>query len=106
MTPALVALIHAEPQLAERAEDLRARINGGDETAWSAYLDTLAVLTKVAERLGREDAGRAMTSAELGQRFRLSPRTAAKKAKAGQLPVTALRLGQRGRGALRWRAQA
>lgn len=105
MNVAHAALVHAENHIAERAETLRARIVDGDESAWPEYLATVQALAAIAERLGYEDAGRAMTSSELGSRFGLSARTAAKKAKAGQLPVTAIRLGQRGRAALRWKAQ-
>jgi hypothetical protein len=105
MNPGRAALVLAEPRL-DRAEDLRARIDGGDASAWPEYLATIQTLAAVSGRLSSELAGRAMTSTELGERFGLSARTAAKKARAGQLGVTALRLGQRGRGALRWKAGA
>jgi hypothetical protein len=103
VTGAALALRAAEARLVERLDALAKGIDAGEDV-WQQYAAMAAALAQVTAQLAREDHGRAMTSTELGERFRLSAKTAARKAKAGQLPVTPIRLGERGRAAVRWRA--
>lgn len=104
MVPLTLALQRAQGQLLARLAELEARLAAGDEAAWAPYLATATALATIGPALAPGAGGQLLTTQELAERLQLSPRTVRRRAKAGQLePV---RLGKRGRGALRWNGEA
>ncbi len=102
MTPAQAALLRAQLRLVERLGELEARLAAGDEDQWPAYCQAAAALAAIAPGTAPEARGQMLTTAELAERLQLSAKTVLRRAKRGELqPV---RLGARGRGALRWPA--
>jgi hypothetical protein len=95
------ALERAPRLLDERLGVLEARLHGGDETAWSEYLQVVVALTAVLAHAAPGAGGRLVTTKELGTLLGLSPKAILKRRKAGAIGG-AVQLGQRGRGALRW----
>lgn len=105
MTPAAVALAHAERRLVERLEQLAARVDAADEAAWDEYSRTAAALAAIAKETAPGAHGELLTTRELADRLRLSPKVVRRKAARGELGgVERIQLARRGPGALRWRA--
>jgi hypothetical protein len=97
---ALSPLARAPALLETRLAELEARIRGGEETAWPAYLETVRALSEVLARTAPGADGQWLTTAQLAARLQISTRTIRRRMKAGALePV---RLAKRGRAALRW----
>ena len=85
--------------LTARVEALEARLRGGDETVWPAFLATIDTLIRVMAETTPGAHGELLTTAELGARLGWSEKTVRRRWKRGQLePVF-----QDGK-ALRWRA--
>jgi excisionase family DNA binding protein len=87
----------------ERLEQLESRLDQGDDGLWRAYAEAAAALAAVARETVPGAHGQLLTTAELAAQLRVSTRTLRRRRKAGQLE--AVQLGERGRAALRWRAQ-
>jgi hypothetical protein len=96
-----VVLGRAKQRIAVRLEELGARVDAGDEAAWSTYLQTAATLATVAQ-LAPSARGELLTTRQLADQMQISSRTLRRKAQRGELAP--IRLGNRGRAALRWRA--
>ena len=102
MTPARLALVTAEARLVARLQSLDAKLTAGNETAWPDYCQTAAALAAITPLTLPGASGQLLTTAQLAARMQVSPKTIRRRAKAGELePV---RMGKRGRGALRWPA--
>ena len=98
-----LALIDARDRILDRLHALRANLDAGHD-CWAPYLEAVAALVAVEAHLTQQRGERVLTSAELGEKFGLSAKTAARKARNGELPVSAIPLGRGGRGqAIRWR---
>jgi hypothetical protein len=98
MTPAALALIEAERRLLGRVQALAARLDAADDTAWPEYLATTTALRAL---IPEERRGLA-TTREMAEKFGLSPKTIRKLGREKKLE--SIRLGARGRGAIRWRS--
>lgn len=101
---ALSPLARAPALLETHLAELEARIRGGDEAAWPAYIETARTLSEVLARIAPGAGGELLTTAQLAARLQVSPRTIRRMMKAGKLRPE--RMGARGRGALRWPAEA
>jgi excisionase family DNA binding protein len=97
-----LALERAQLRLVERLDKLEELLAVGDEAAWAPYCEAAAALAAVAAQAAPGVNGQLLTTAELAARLRISPRTIRRKVKTGEL--TPVRLGARGRGAVRWSA--
>jgi hypothetical protein len=106
MRPAQLVLARAEQRLAERLEQLEAKLASASEAsaAWIEYAQLAAALAAIAP-LTVPGAGRAMSTEEIASAFNLSPMTARRKGLKGELPVGAIRLGPGPRAKLRWAAR-
>lgn len=103
MTPAQLALLRGQAQLVDRLAQLEARLAAGEDV-WTLYAEALRTLAAVAPLTTPEARGALLTTRELAERLRISTRTVRRRMQAQQLePV---RLGKRGRAALRWPAAA
>jgi excisionase family DNA binding protein len=99
----LSPLARAQRLLEQRLVELEARLAAGEDL-WTAYAEAATALAAIAPTLAPGQNGQLLTTAELAARLQISVRTLRRRAKSGQLePV---RLGQRGRAALRWPAEA
>lgn len=94
------ALERAPRLLDERLGVLEKRIREGDETAWPEYLTTVQALTAAIAAAAPGAGGELLTTAQMAARLQISTKALLRRAKKGQLEP--IRLGQRGRGALRW----
>jgi hypothetical protein len=101
VSPLTLALARAERRLLARLEELDARLDADDATAWPEYRETAATLATIA-RQARE-SGALLTTGELADKLGVSSKTILRRAKRGELKP-ALRAAARGSGALRWRA--
>jgi hypothetical protein len=97
------ALARAPRLLDERLDVLEKRIREGDEAAWDPYLQTVQTLTAALAHTAPGAGGEFLTTAQMAARLQIAPKTLLRRAKKGQ--AEPIRLGQRGRGALRWAAQ-
>jgi hypothetical protein len=95
------ALSRAPRLLDERLALLERRLREGDATVWPEYLQTVLALTAALTHSAPGAGGKLLTTSELGQVLGLSPKAILKRRRAGTISG-AVRLGQRGRGALRW----
>jgi excisionase family DNA binding protein len=103
VSPIQAALLRAQGRLVARIATLEERLAAGDDAAWPEYGQLAASLASLVAITAPGAAGELLTTAELAARLQVSPRTLRRRAKAGQLePV---RLGKRGRAALRWPAR-
>lgn len=106
MRPATdLVLEEAEVRLVARLKQL---VLGPDPTAvenWIEYAAVASALAAITPVIAPGATGRVMTTRELASAFGLSSKTARRKGLAGELPVSAVRLGERGRAALRWSAR-
>ena len=99
MTPAQLALRRVEARLLDRLERLERDLDR-DPSLWPAYCDAALALAAVSRETVPGARGQLLTTSEMAERLGVSARTLRRRAKAGELePV---RLGQRGRAALRW----
>jgi hypothetical protein len=101
--PAMFAirLERAARLCADRLAALEDRVSQGDEAAWPAWLDTLRTLAAILPTLTPGVRGELMTTAQMAARLGIAPKTLLRRRKAkGLKPV---RLGERGRAAIRWR---
>jgi excisionase family DNA binding protein len=95
-----LALAHAERRLVCRLEALGARLDDGDVSAWADYMEAARALAAIAPLTTPEARGALLTTQQLADRLQVSTRTVRRRAKRGELqPV---RMGERGRAALRW----
>jgi excisionase family DNA binding protein len=102
VSPAQLALRRAEACLVERLAHLEAQVAAGNEASWSAYCST-ATLAAIAPVTQPGASGELLTTEQMADRLQLSPRTVRRRAQAGKLEP--IRMGARGRGALRWPAR-
>lgn len=79
-----VALQHAEPLLAERAELLRARLQA-EPTLWHEYLDVVRTLVAISPLLVPGASGELLTTAQLAEHLQIAPKTLLRRARAGQI---------------------
>jgi excisionase family DNA binding protein len=77
---------------------LAARLDAGDETAWSDYIATITVINALVPAERRPLA----TTKEMAERLNVTPKTIRRWGRAGKLQHE--RHGARGTGAIRWRA--
>ncbi len=98
------ALLRAVGRLTARLEALEGQLDRGDDV-WPTYCETAAALATVASLTTPEARGALLTTRELADRLQVHPRTLLRKAKKGEGPQP-IRLGARGRAALRWPAEA
>jgi hypothetical protein len=99
VTPLALVLAQAEKRLTERVIALGERLDSGEDV-WSSYVPTVDVLV----RLIGDERRPLLTTKGLAEKLQLSPRTVRRLAKRGQLNAEPVRLGARGRSAIRWRA--
>lgn len=99
-----VALLQAQGRLIERLERLAPRVAADEEGCWSAYCEAASALAAIAPVIAPGAGGQMLTTEQLAERLQISPKTLLRRAKKGQ--VQPLRLAARGRGALRWPAEA
>jgi excisionase family DNA binding protein len=100
MIAAQAALLRVSARLVDRLGRLEQRLDAGDERAWRPYMDAARALAAVVPLTTPEARGALLTTQQLADRLQVSTRTVRRRAKRGELePV---RLGERGRAALRW----
>ena len=106
MNAAALALRTAEARLVTRLEELAARIDGGDQSAWPAYIETASALAAILPQTVPGARGEALDTRTMAARLGISPKVLRKKAAAGQLAgVQSVRYAKRGPSALRWVAR-
>jgi excisionase family DNA binding protein len=97
-----LALARAERRLAERLCELEMRLDAGESGVWDEYVLAAQTLAAVAPLTTPEAQGKLLTTEQLADRLQVSTRTVRRRAKRGELQP--IRLGERGRAALRWKA--
>jgi hypothetical protein len=102
MTPARLALVETEARLVERLRQLGVKLAGGDESGWVEYAHLAAALEAIAPQTLPGAGGEMLTTKQMASRLGINPRTLLRRAKRGE--VSPVRLGQRGRAAVRWPA--
>jgi len=95
-----VAVTRALPLLEARLVELEARVRAGEDI-WGEYVATLHAVLTITARTTPGANGELLTTREMAARVGLSPKTLLRRKKAGL--VKPVQLGQRGRGAIRWR---
>ena len=70
MTPAALVLAEAERRITERAHELQARLDAGEDV-WSAYLPVVSTLHALVPRERRDFA----TTKQMAERLQLTPKT-------------------------------
>jgi hypothetical protein len=93
------ALKHSCGLLLGRLEALEARLEAADDAAWVTYTTTVRALAALLPHVTPGSHGQLMTTREMAARLGIAPKTLL--GKTGIRP--AVRLGKRGRGAIRWR---
>lgn len=94
----MITLVRSVRRLADRLEHLERRLETGDETAWAEYRDTARALAEIQGQLAPERRGALLTTAEMAERYGISPKTLLKRKARGEIrPVL-----QRGK-LIRWR---
>jgi len=83
MTALSAPLLRAVRLIGARLMDLEARVNAGDENAWSAYIEAAAALAAVVPLTTPEARGALLTTRELADRLQIHPQTLLRKAKKG-----------------------
>lgn len=99
----MTALDRAARNLEARLAELEKRL--ADGAGWFEYAAVAASLATVRAQLTPEASGRLLTTRELADRMGVSPKTVLRRKAKGQLRP-AVQLGERGRAAIRWRADA
>ena len=97
MTPAALALAHAERRLVARCQVLAERIDSGEDV-WSEYAAAVIALNHLSPAERRP----LVTTKEMAERLSVTPKTVRKLGRAGKLEGE--RYGKRGTGAIRWRS--
>jgi hypothetical protein len=99
MTSTTVALRRAVAALTDRVLALEKRIAGGED-CYDRLIAATTALAAAVTALHAHDAERLLTTKELGERYSLGRKTAARRAKNGDPPVTPVKVGAR----LRWKS--
>jgi hypothetical protein len=97
-------LQRAALRLSERLEELEPELATGGDAAWTEYRATVNTLAAITTVTTAEAHGAMLTTKQLANSLQVSPKTVLRRAKRGEL--NPLRLGQRGRAALRFTAEA
>jgi predicted DNA-binding transcriptional regulator AlpA len=103
VTPDHLALTRARNHMVERLEKLEPRLVDGDSSVWIEYAQLAAALATIGPAITPEAQGRLLTTRELASRLGLATKTVLAKAKRGEIGPP-IRMGRRGRGAIRWEA--
>jgi hypothetical protein len=106
MTTHEAELARAPHFLGLRLEQLRTRIESGDESAWSEYPTVAVALARLAVLAAPGARGEFLDTKTMAQRLGVSPKTLLRNRKKPGGVQPALVLGQRGRAALRWGSPA
>ncbi len=80
--------------LTAHVSELERRVGGGDESAWSAYVEALQVLAA----LDRPERGAMLTTREMAERLGVTPKALLRRAARGEIQP-AMRAGK----LIRWR---
>ena len=91
-------LERAVARLQARAAVLEQRIETGDESAWSAYVEAVGALAVVFPRLDPGADGALLTTAEMAHRLGVAPKTLLRHVARGSV-TPALRRGK----LIRWK---
>ncbi len=103
MIPARLVLLRAGNRLIERLEKLEPGLDDADPERWREYAALAEALAAIVPHMIPGAGGELLTTEQLADRLQVSPRTIRRRVKSGELqPV---RLGRRGRSALRWEIQ-
>ena len=94
-------LARAIPLLEARLVALEDRVRQGEEAAWDSYVVVLTTLLALTERHAPGSSGELLTTRQMAARLGLSPKTLLRRKARGL--AHPIQLGQRGRGAIRWR---
>lgn len=82
---ATAALSRSARVLTERLSELEARVQGGEETAWSDYTATVQTLALLLPALSPEARGQLLTTAEMAARLNIKPKTLLKRKARGEV---------------------
>lgn len=87
--------------LLARLEALEARLEDGTDATWAMYITTAQTVAALLPHVtpGSNGNGRLLTTEEMAAKLGISPKTLLRKKDIRP----AVRLGLRGRGAIRWR---
>jgi predicted DNA-binding protein (UPF0251 family) len=91
-------LERAVARLQARAAALEERVEAGDESAWSAYVEAVEALAAVLPRLDRGADGALLSTAEMAHRLGVAPKTLLRHVARGSV-TPALRRGK----LIRWK---
>ncbi len=92
------ALDRAVRRLADRLDQLDRRLEAGDELAWAEYRETARALAEILAQLAPERRGALLTTAEMAERYGISPKTLLRRKARGEVQPAV----QRGK-LIRWR---
>lgn len=81
----VVVLQRTARTITARLSTLQARIDAGDDTAWSDYCQSAATLAAIVPNLSPDRSGPLLTTAEMAWRFGVAPKTLLKHAAAGRI---------------------
>ncbi len=93
-----VALTRAVDRLTHRLDQLEQRVGTGDETAWPEYREAARALAEILAQLAPERGGALLTTAEMAERYGISPKTLLRRKARGEVRPAV----QRGK-LIRWR---
>jgi hypothetical protein len=79
------ALSRAACVFAKRLAQLEDRVQNGDETAWSAYAETVRTLALLLPTLAPEHRGELLTTAEMAARMGIKPKSLLRRKARGQI---------------------
>jgi hypothetical protein len=99
----MTVLLKARRRIEARILELESRLDAGDESLWTPYLQACWTLAQVATVTSPGHGGELLTTKQLAEQMQISPKALLRRRKNG-LITPAAELGKRGRGALRWRA--
>ena len=100
MTPELVASLERYVRLLiNRVSELEARIQAGDDTAWSDLIEAVKALALVVSNLAPERRGALLTTSEMAARLGIAPKTLLRHKARGHIRPAL----QRGK-LIRWRS--
>lgn len=102
MTASRFVLARLERRLVGRVEQLEQRLDAGEDV-WHELIEAAQALAAFASATAPGAGGELLTTAQLAERLQVSVRTVRRRVKTGELKP--IRLGERGRGALRWAAR-
>ncbi len=94
----VMALDRAVRRLTQRLDQLDQRVEAGDETAWPEYQETARALAEIIGHLAPERRGALLTTAQMAERYGISPTTLLKRKARGEIRPAV----QRGK-LIRWR---